>query len=324
MLKKFIEKYPFLIIATSLGFLIFTSIITFHIGTDIQVHLFIIMDNVLPVHFIYFGLADLLSGFTKNIYLLSLAAIFLLTLAIGAKYFMSKKIIFEDIIEKKTPKYENLAKLIIFLILILHPIIYYFDFSKSFMHGKIPVNTWHNSTTIFIMPFVLLLFWHSFKYLKTPKKQHLLYILLFSGLCTFIKPNIMGVFLPVFSVFLLIKYRLKKDFWKGIGIVIISGLILSSYFYFSYFVQNSTDEIVYKGQKSGIEIAPFKHFITYCKTITGTFISSGLLSALNITLDFITSSLFPIIFSIFYFKKSKNKLIFQYSWAYYIVTTKSM
>ena len=305
-IKSLIKENKFTIAAAFVGFIIFSWIITFHIGTDIQVHTFMVMKNVLPVHFVYYLLIDLFSGFTKNVYLLGVASIFFLTIAIGAKYLISEKLIFTEIFKSETGKKgnENLNKLLILSILFVHPVIYYFDFSLPFMHGKIPVNSWHNSTSIFVMPFVLLVFLHSYNYIKFAKTKDLIFLFLYSVICIFTKPNIIAVLLPVFSLFLLFKYKFTSQFFKGV--ISISGILLfiGVFFYFSYYTSNSLDEIQYKGQKSGIEFAPFKHFLAYSK---------------NIPADLITSSLFPILFSILYFKSIKDKLIINYAWSFYFV-----
>src|SRR5260221_3534667 len=108
-------------------------------------------------HILYFLLLAPASGFTPDIAAVNTGAIILLSLFTLIKFFLLYFLLVK--LSKNNPLfrlYRSLPVIIAFLLCIIHPI----PFRKApFMVGYLPINSWHNSTTIMEVPFALLLFY---------------------------------------------------------------------------------------------------------------------------------------------------------------------
>ena len=79
--------------------------------------------------------------------------------------------------------------------------------------GKFVPTVWHNSTTILVFPFTLLLFWHQFLIISGEKKTNfktLLFICILIFFNAYIKPSFIFVYIPSTFVFLLLNFVRKK------------------------------------------------------------------------------------------------------------------
>jgi len=205
---------------------------TFTIQTDIQLHAQFIKDYAygnkpFQVNFLYYFTVYLLTFFSSKSSALLVMSVYVLTAATFAKYYIVKKIFLRNI-PNISVKVATLSSFLLLFCFSL-PILYFFV--DYFYLLNFPPNVWHNSTTIFVMPFVISLFWFSKKQLDSYNIQNLYFICILIVLNAFIKPSFLFVYLIVYPLLLLKTYTFfKKVFWINlIPIFIACVLILGEY-----------------------------------------------------------------------------------------------
>ena len=195
MTKKifFIDLAVLLVLATVYYYLIY------FIATDIPSHAnFIVgyLDGTLPpqTNFLYYLTVYCVSFFSNKIECLIASSYLVLVAITFLKYILSRKIIHNEVskgndIAGIMPSVSAMLLLFIFSL----PSVYIL-FGKFYIMSS-PPNVWHNSTTIFVMPFVILLFWQSLKQLEnySAKRDLVLFILLVLNIL--IKPSFIFVYL---------------------------------------------------------------------------------------------------------------------------------
>lgn len=164
--------------------------------------------------------------------------------------------------------------------------------------GKFVPNVWHNSTTIFLFPFSLLLFNLSIKQISDYQSTRLVFLSLLVFLNIAIKPSFFFVWASVYPFFLLIQYKFSKIFWVNL-LPIIVGLVLLIGQYLYIYKFTSSD--------SGITIDPFSVY-TYGNPF------SNVAAFKSSILAMILSFFFPFMFFVLNIRKVlKNKaLLFSY------------
>ncbi len=217
---------PSLVVA-ALGGIIFSTLLFRPVFTDFPLHIEIaqrvLSQRSLPPHFLYFISLQFLSAFTNSTLALEIATILLLCAALTGKFLVSRQFLLWR--EDRKIKLSIYSLAAIFLL---------FAFSlpvKSFGHwtllvGQIPPNLWQNSTTIFAMPFVILLFWKSYQYLLDPQPKQLRYIFLLSLMNIFSKPSFFMVFAAVYPFFVWAKFGYTKASKGAILTVLLASLFL--------------------------------------------------------------------------------------------------
>lgn len=219
-MKQSIQKYLHILsskrknifLAASIIFIIFFVyfylIIDNGIKTDIQMHAsmahsFATHQDRLTPNFLYYFLVALASGYSKNYPTYYWASIFLVSAAVTAKFCLNHSYI---------SKYANIQPHwtidwgLSFAMLFLIPLPGWdFFFSQHFYLGQLTPNVWHNSTTIFVMPFAMLLFFQSHEQLFSKSAQHskslLIYITLLIVINALIKPSFLFTLLPSVFIF---------------------------------------------------------------------------------------------------------------------------
>ncbi|MCG2760710.1 MAG: hypothetical protein L6407_05815 [Candidatus Delongbacteria bacterium] len=223
-----------------------------------------------------------------------------------AKYEVSRIVIKEKLISEGFINPKNFKLTIIFIsfcLILFFPIQDYigaFEFRKYY-YGKIVPNVWHNSTTIFLFPFAMLLFWKQYKELKsgTPvSNSSLVTLSMLVVLNILIKPSFFIVFAPITILFLYIRYKISAEFTKNL-IPIFIGLFLL------YFMHRVT-YILQLGSYNKSEGS-----ITFSKPFEAwTYFAPGW----YLPISFVHSYALPIFYMIFYWKESvRNNKLFQFT-----------
>ena len=186
-------------------FIVIYYYLTFKIDTDIPHHAEFIKEYAdgekeFQVNFLYYLIGYLLSFFSSNIVVLFSVSVLVLSIATFLKYFIVKKILISELSEyyKNIDLVSTIASFILIISFSLPSIMIIMRklYSMSF-----PPNVWHNSTTIAVMPFVILLFWLSVKQLEIFNNKRLIYIGLLIMICALIKPSFLFVYLIAYLVF---------------------------------------------------------------------------------------------------------------------------
>ncbi|HEY5588983.1 MAG TPA: hypothetical protein VIK86_08515 [Candidatus Paceibacterota bacterium] len=250
-----------------------------------------------PGNFLFYWLVNIFSFFSTKIIPSKISLCFLLAFATTFRYYLSQKKIAKVLIRETSGKDNYWLSVIAALSLIfvfVIPVPSYI-LNGYFYIGNFVPNVWHNSTIIFLFPFALLLFELSNMQLIAFDEKRNGWIILLIFLNVFIKPSYFFVYVFVYPLLLLIKYKLNKEFWKSIFPVII-GLIFLIFEYWT----------IYKGSKLGNNESS--------SVIFHPFYSNVLISDIwQLPLSLFFSLFFPFLYVIFNVPKIKKSLLFWFT-----------
>lgn len=200
-----------------------------------------------------------LNVFASDVAILGLIAVVLLASAWFAKFWVTERLL--KFLSPSTTASSFKISLLSLTLLFTAPIFY--DLWNGFFYsGRVATNVWHNSTTIFVMPWVLLLFRESITFLKSDKasSRNVLWVFVFGAICILIKPSFLFAFIPSFSLISVFRFGMlsKRSFLAiGLSTLLFAGVLLEAYIIYYLDLYN----IWYEGDKGSIVIAPFR-FLT--------------------------------------------------------------
>lgn len=313
------KKLKVLFLVFLFAFAIFSGIIILRIQTDIQGHIRLLEKflhyNAIPSTPLYYLTVLLFAFFINNTVVLLCAAILILSLAVTLKFFTIIKV-WEFINGSQNKGYQEFSSdnagrgisgylidyqnSILLGLLVISPLAF---FESQKYLGKIAINIWHNSTTIFVLPFAILLYLYSIQYFKAPLRKYLFYIFILSVVNILSKPSFFFPFAMAFPLTCLILFKFTKPFWMATLTVFLSCIVLGAVFFYTY-INSDLDQIIYGGTKTQLILAPFKVWSLYTNTIVK---------------DYILSSIFPLVFIISFFNKIKKEPVVIYTMALYII-----
>lgn len=241
------------------------SYIVIYVRTDIQVHLQQIIkinsnEVSYPPNLLFYFIVNLFSAFSSNKLVLSIVGITLLSSATVAKYAVSKKIISD--LNKKESFEKNkiyLVALGLFFCFAIPEPFSVFVLDKMYLGKLVPI-VWHNSTTIFLFPFAIWLFWKQLKVFdlshKTTTKE-ILVLNILVVLNILIKPAFLFTYLPITFFFLLhrIKVDSLKKFLLHLTPLFTGTIFILVQYYLIYILQKGS----FQSETSSVVItAPFE------------------------------------------------------------------
>ncbi|RZJ71965.1 hypothetical protein [Flavobacterium sp.] len=281
---KFFDKkfgiFDIVLLCLLLGIFYF---MTFRIGTDIPLHAQFIKDYAygnkpFQTNFLYYGVVYLLSFFSSKTSSLLTISAYVLTAATYVKFVLGRNFLSSGssgAVELSAKKANLLSAALLFCFSL--PTI--MAASGYFYLLSFPPNVWHNSTTIFAMPFVMGLFWISVRQLENPTNKRMLWIGLLIVANVVVKPSFLFVYLLVYPLLLLKTYRFSKTFWVNLLPLFLAGILILVEYYFIYVSVAQTE-------KNSVVIEPFSFMKVW---------SAGNNLALVFVCTFICSFLFPIV-----------------------------
>jgi hypothetical protein len=238
ILKKNIDAIVLFVFCIILFFYIINNV-----ESDIPTHLNYIKDlnagtQSYSSNFGFYLLVNLLSGFSSQVDILNTVTTIVLSVATTAKYLISKEIIIKlnlKISKQYTYQYFMLIGLsLFFCFAIIDP----FIIEQIYLGRIVPV-VWHNSTTILLFPFAVLLFWKQYQVLESldaPKMKDAAIIGLLLFLNLIIKPSFVFAYAPVTILFLWPKLKSTsiKNAFVYLMPLMISALIIIIQYYIIY------------------------------------------------------------------------------------------
>ncbi len=283
----------------------------FGVKTDIQQHANLTKNLLadgarVPGNFLYYFVVAALGFLSENPGVLILSSSFALAFAVAFKFYFTKKFMFainKDAFSESIMKMNKLELLVIVgagLSIFAHNLL---AIPKNMYLGNVPPNVWHNSTTIFLMPVAVLLFWKSYEVLMKSKTEikDLFFISILIALNLAIKPSFFLSFVAAFPLMSLIKNKLNKSFWiQMLPIIVGCGLLI---FQAKVIYSESTTNAYSSGS---LKLAPF-HIWNY---FTGK----------TIHLSLFASCLFPFLLVLAYFKEIKKSVVFHYASLIFIIS----
>ncbi|WP_156032833.1 hypothetical protein [Prevotella sp. 10(H)] len=254
-------------------------------------------------NFLLYMLVPVFAGFSKSLLYHKISLCFLIAIATTIKFVWAKNKINEiGLFSYDISKRYWMSVLIAFSLIFVYviPIPSYLLFDRFYLGNFVP-NTWHNSTTIFLFPFAILLFYQSYKQIVEYDSKRNIIILILMIVNIFIKPSFFFVFICVYPLFMFIRHKLSKPFWISLLILFIGGLCLALEYFSIYLI--GKDET----QASSVVINIF-----FC------YENFSPLSMLPFAIIF--SLLFPLVYYIMNYKKRKKDILTWYILAMLIVS----
>ncbi len=246
-------------------------------------------------NFLYYLTIAVITFFQPDLIFLQISAIIVLTASVVYKYSLSLSFLQNDNLNHDQNSLNQYAWFALFLSIASNfPV----NLSATWYLGQFPPNLWHNSTTIFLMPFALLLFFDALKYLKQPSGRLILKMSIWVIIGALIKPSFLFPFLPVFFLLLVFSFRFSVNFLRGL-IPLFFGALGIAWVGIYNFITNTYNE------GGGVEIAPFKVWSNWSEFIP---------------LSILASLLFPIALSILNWNDLKDKIAFRFAWLLMIVS----
>ena len=169
--------------------------------------------------------------------------------------------------------------------------------------GTYTPNVWHNSTILFLFPFALLLFDMSYKQIQAYDAKRNYWILLLIALNLFIKPSYFFVFICVYPLLLLYKYKFKREFWLSIIPLILGFFLLIAEYIIIYKTTNASHK-----DASSVVFMPFYRNPELKEDM------------INIPVSMVFSLLFPLMYTIMNFRKLIRNQLFWYTLLSFVVS----
>lgn len=165
--------------------------------------------------------------------------------------------------------------------------------------GNFTPNVWHNSTTIFLFPFAILLYYNSYKQFDSysPRRDITIFILILLNL--YIKPSFFFAFACAYPLIMLYQYRFSKTFWRAM-LPLVGGVVALALI--SWVLYNPNNET-----GSGITLSWFTFYKAYNPLLALPF-------------ALILSILFPILYIVYNRKKLKYNLMFWYTALLFLIS----
>ncbi len=296
-----------------LSVVLFTMILYFQVDTDIQNHTkytLQMIDGAVspPANFLYYIAQYLIAQYLiphpgSTLQQLYVAAVFLLSAAVALKYMITYRFLLSLWVTEVTSStcreclVVSFALCLILVMAIPLPLLV----GGRYYIGHITPNVWHNSTTIFVAPFCLLLFWISYKQLVVPHRSRLWLISVLVVLILTIKASYLFVFFVTYPLFLMIQYRSGREFWINMGPVLLGAVLLALQYYVIYCLEYTNYGI---RNDNRVAIHPFLVWSYYSPSIP---------------LSLLGSLAFPIAYLAFYWRDLGHDRLLQYALAGYLV-----
>jgi hypothetical protein len=193
--------------------------------TDLKSHILLYQDLLaegkLPVPPLYYWTIDVIDRVFRYKYEFVSAAFLVLTLSVVGKFLLVKVYM----VQEKNEKLNWLEHLFLAGLLFFFPIYTYTLEGEFWYLGKFTPNIWHNSTTIFVFPFCILLFLSSLKWIETKEGKWLLAQMILGVLVLITKPSFLFVFIPALP-FAYLLYNKKLDLHFLLGVANVGFLFL--------------------------------------------------------------------------------------------------
>jgi hypothetical protein len=257
-------------------------------------------------NFLVYLLVNVLSFFSSNVAFSEIVLCLMIAVATTYRFSLSEQkinqFVYSDSVSKNKKSKSSLYALSLLFVFAI-PIPSYFS-EDCFMYiGNYVPNVWHNSTILILFPFALLLFDLSYRQLESFENKRNWQILLLVTLNLFIKPSFFFVFICVYPLLMLIKYKFKKEFWYSFFPLVVGLCLMLLEYWVIYKIGVPTDK-----EASSVVFMPF-------------YRNPELVDGLRqIPMAMFFSLLFPILYVVLNISKLWKKTLFWYSLLSFVVS----
>lgn len=311
--KRLFREWAPELVVLILTTLLFTIMIAFGVSNDIHLHAKYVQKVAqgvapFPANFLYYLSVFLAAlGRSDSLPWLYHASACVLGLATAEKFAITRRLLHESLSDEQHPSPEKISLFLSACLLTSFSIpMRFFIEGGNFYLGQIPPTVWHNSTTIFMMPFALLLFLSSLRQIEQPSdRQNLAPMLVFILLNAFAKPSFLFVFVVAYPLFMFGIALRRNDlslFFPNM-IPVVTGILLIFAIYiliYKFSLSTLSDSDV---GKSGVAVLPLAVWRRFSP---------------HIPLSLSLSLLFPVVYVILY-PRELCKPALAYSWCLFAV-----
>jgi hypothetical protein len=236
---------------------VFATVLDRHLTSDLQSHAYVAMvgeaSGRYPGEFLYFVLSAAVTGFSRRMTELEVAGAVLLSFSVTAKVLVSGGIAAATLADGLAQASGRLRRVVRRLI---PPAAFVLALAFSlpvpgghFYLGQLPLNVWHNSTTIFVMPFALGLFWMSWRFLESGTRRLAWWTLALCAVNLAVKPSFFLPFAVVFPVAALLRFRSGRQLYDALGVWALGIAALAIQYVYIY--ESGVDRLFAVGANSG-------------------------------------------------------------------------
>lgn len=190
-------------------------------------------------------------------------------------------------------------------LMVVMPVANWWDFPYVYI-GQIAPTVWHNSTTIFAMPFAIFAFFSAIRWLMAPSGKNALSTVMFISIATLAKPNYSLALVPTLCLLAFIAFlqgRFDERRWY------IAGMIMFATAFIAVCAMQYVSLASLGSSNSRIVIAPFRAWAMYSP---------------NILASFLLSAAFPLVFMCCYIRERKPSISLVGAWLVFIVAVIQM
>lgn len=277
-----------LVLFCALG--LFAFIVRAEVSTDIQLHLGFIekmreTNAPVPPNLLFYWIVDVSSAWLGL--QLWIPAICLLALMVAARNLLTSWFLQDVSRRTNTGALAPVREPVIVLLSAALTVSFSLP-TTSWYLGQLPPNVWHNSTTVLLMPFALLLFAAVDDYLRTPRLATILSMVLLVLLNVLAKPSYFFVFAMCFPLMCIRRFGIRRDALLGALPVLAGGALVAAQYLFLYGGEN----------EASVALRPLHVWSNYSP---------------NILWSIAASTLFPMTCTLLYWKELKTSLTYQYA-----------
>lgn len=262
MKKLFVNKSYLMQVVEFIFFVCIYALINRYCVSDMIDHAHIavnrcIENDLYSGNFIFYLLLNLFSGFSCHRGIVKIVMCILLAFATTWRIALSKEGL--NVLSKTNSfitEFLGISMVFVFVLPIM-------SINNWYIGYYVP-NVWHNSTTIFLFPFAVLLYQYGVRILKQNyiSKCETIEMSIITMLGVFIKPSFFFCFSIAFTIFLFYKNRFNKVFWIGM-IPIFIGILSVGLVYLGIYNRPSDGSFVYIDYESLLCASFWKKQIPY-------------------------------------------------------------
>ena len=221
-----------------------------------------------PPNFAFYFLINSIYHCTRGFISLGYAAVLVLSVATAAKYSICKNIIF-DSLKRFSANRSYVSVFLAVSLLCIFPLLdpYSIFYLKTMYLGKIAPVVWHNSTSILLLPFALLLFWFQSRLFSSnalPARTDIIRIFLLILANVAVKPSFILAYIPstiIYGFYSLFKRRsLRVVSTICVAPSLFAGVLIFAQKYAIYSLQLGSIQEGTSGVSLGF---PFQVFTIY-------------------------------------------------------------
>jgi hypothetical protein len=252
------------LLGTGLAAAIFAEQLHLRLVSDLPAHVRIaavsIRTGEFPGDALYYLALGAATGLSTSRETLEVAAVALLALCVGAKLAISLRIALAELspeLAVAAPRVRALAPAGLAVLVLLVGFAFSIPTDRIYL-GQFPPNVWHNSTTVFLMPFALALFWCSLQFLRTAATRWLWLTAAALVANVLAKPSLVLAFVPVFPIAAWARLRHDPVALRR-ALLLVAGAValLGAQYAYVYAADPVSEHLYAADAPSHVRVAPF-------------------------------------------------------------------